>query len=606
MNRHFLIVIYIAFMSSRVYLESMSEEIERQHREFLALSPKGKIAFVQKSVDSIITAMGQKNVNVESFIEQVAIFKTFVSRLFRLSGVYKKEYFDFLLYSIKEMWIAVETCTSQFLLYPALSAFVDLFSKLKGLNPYYTLHATLEDTIEYGKLPSKDQISILLLREKQNLSFLVDYMQLDSVLRLNLTHEEKLQIVKSATNYAQLLVLTLYNFLVTVPVISKNDFLAWCKLFDEAIEKARLGHHYLKEIETQPYELLKIKISESSLFSLKAQLHLLSARYLNEDVNEFLNLAYLDNTLALNEIEPYKDHPQFGEAIQSFYYQQKSLLLEVRFYQILNTLVTTHYKNSIFVGDRKDDKAELTKSLVKFEVDEILGEIERYVKDLLLKSRREDMGISFNLIGVYAKIAFGAYVYDLVDDVQTMEEIIKTQSIDIGDPELSLLLARYWLFRWSEEQDESFLQTSQNYFDRAAEAFLLLFNNRFVPIYGYTMLALFQLYRNNIPRAEVFLLKSDDEFNDAKQLMILTNSELFYYEKFREQIDLIIKGEKVEKPLRYDKPFNPLDFNSWITYEKDWRENVAYLPEPFPFHLDQLKILEFEFLEPETKDSNEE
>ena len=550
--------------------------------------------------------MGQKNVNVESFIEQVAIFKTFVSRLFRLSGVYKKEYFDFLLYSIKEMWIAVETCTSQFLLYPALSAFVDLFSKLKGLNPYYTLHATLEGTIEYGKLPSKDQISILLLREKQNLSFLVDYMQLDSVLRLNLTHEEKLQIVKSATNYAQLLVLTLYNFLVTVPVISKNDFLAWCKLFDEAIEKARLGHHYLKEIETQPYELLKIKISESSLFSLKAQLHLLSARYLNEDVNEFLNLAYLDNTLALNEIEPYKDHPQFGEAIQSFYYQQKSLLLEVRFYQILNTLVKTHYKNSIFVGDRKDDKAELTKSLVKFEVDEILGEIERYVKDLLLKSRREDMGISFNLIGVYAKIAFGAYVYDLVDDVQTMEEIIKTQSIDIGDPELSLLLARYWLFKWSEEQDDSFLQTSQNYFDRAAEAFLLLFNNRFVPIYGYTMLALFQLYRDNIPRAEVFLLKSDDEFNDAKQLMILTNSELFYYEKFREQIDLIIKGEKVEKPLRYDKPFNPLDFNSWITYEKDWRENVANLPEPFPFHLDQLKILEFEFLEPETKDSNEE
>ena len=584
----------------------MSEEIERQHREFSALSPKGKIAFVQDSVDSIIATMGQKNVNVESFIEQVAIFKTFVSRLFRLSGVYKKEYFDFLLYSIRNMWIAVETCSSQFLLYPALSAFVDLFSKLKGLNPYYTLHATLEGTIEYGKLPSKDKISILLLREKQNLSFLVDYMQLDSVLRLNLTHEEKLQIVKSATNYAQLLVLTLYNFLVTVPVISKNDFLAWCKLFDEAIEKARLGHHYLKEIETQPYELLKTKISESSLFSLKAQLHLLSARYLNEDVNEFLNLAYLDNTLALNEVELYKDDPQYKEAIQSFYYQQKSLLLETRFYQILNTLVKTHYKNSVFVGDRKDDKAELTKSLVRFEVDEILREIEIYVKDLLLKSRREDMGISFNLIGIYAKIAFGAYVYDLVDDVHTMEEIIKTQGIDIGDPELSLLLARYWLFRWSEEQDDSFLQSSQNYFDRAAEAFLLLFNNRFVPIYGYTMLALFQLYRNNIPRAEVFLLKSDDEFNDAKQLMILTDSEQFYYEKFREQIDLIIKGENIEKPLRFDKPFNPLDFNSWITYEKDWRKNIPNLPEAFPFHLDQLKILEFEFLEPESKDTGKD
>ncbi len=578
----------------------MREELEQKHREFLALPPKGKIAFVRNSVDEIVNTMSLKKVNVESFIEQIAIFKTLVSSLFRLSGVYKKEYFDFLLSSIKKMWIAVETCNSQFLLYPALSAFIDLFSKLKGLNPYYTLHATLEGTIEYGRLPAKDKITILLLREKQHLSFLIDYMQLDSVLRLDLTKEEKINIIKSATNYAQILVLTLYNFLVTVPVISRNDFLAWCKLFDEAIEKARLGHHHLKEAVSSPHELLTTTISESSLFSLKAQLHLLSVRYLNENATDFLNLAYMDNTLALNEIETYRNHPRFTESVQSFYYQQKSLLLETRFYQILNTLVKTHYKNSIFIGDRKDDKRELTKSQMKFEVEEILREIEGYVKEILSKSKREDLGISFNLIGIYAKIAFGAYVYDLVDNVHTMEEIIKTQNIDIGDPELSLLLARYWLFRWSEEQNNDFLKFAQNYFDRAAEAFLLLYNNRFVPIYGYSMLALFQIYRKNFPRAEVFLLKADDEFNDAKLLMILNESEQFYYEKFRGQIDQILQGEKLEKPIRFDKPFNPLDYNSWITFEKDWRKIVPDLPEAFPFHLDQLKILEFEFLEPES------
>ena len=117
------------------------------------------------------------------------------------------------------------------------------------------------------------------------------------------------------------------------------------------------------------------------------------------------------------------------------------------------------------------------------------------------------------------------------------------------------------------------------------------------------MLSLFQIYRKNFPRAEVFLLKADDEFNDAKLLMILNESEQFYYEKFRGQIDQILQGEKLEKPIRFDKPFNPLDYNSWITFEKDWRKIVPDLPEAFPFHLDQLKILEFEFLEPESEET---
>jgi hypothetical protein len=38
----------------------------------------------------------------------------------------------------------------------------------------------------------------------------------------------------------------------------------------------------------------------------------------------------------------------------------------------------------------------------------------------------------------------------------------------------------------------------------------------------------------------------------------------------------------------------------------DWRNNLPDFPEPFPFHLDQLKILEFEFLSADIKNSNEE
>ncbi len=583
----------------------MSNEFEENQKLFLALQPKEKILFVQEQVDAIVSTLTQKNVDVDLFITKIAHFKTYTSRLFRLSGVYKKDYFDFLVYSIKVMWDAVEHCTSQFMLYPALSAFIDLFSKLKGLNPYYTLDGAIEQTLVYGKSPSKDKISELLFKEKQHLNFLIDYMQLDSVLRLDLTKFEKKNIIKSATNYAQILVLTLYNFLVTVPVIPKEDFLDWCKLFDDALEKARLGHHYLKELDEEPFELLKTKISESSLFSLKAQLHLFSARFTNENVAEFLNLAYMENSRALSEIEPYKNDELFSETIRSFYIQQKALLLETRFYQILNNLLQTQYKNSKFVGDLKDEKPELTKSVIKFAVEEILSEIEGYVTDILGRSRREEIGISFNLIGIYAKISFGAYVYDLVDDVGIMEEIIKTQRIDIGDPELSLLLARYWLIRWAEEDDSEYLRLSQNYYERAAEVYLMLFNNRYVPIYGYTMIALYQLYKNNVPRAEIFLMKADDEYTDSKMLKILNQSEQYYYEKFREQIDKIIKGEKVDRPLRFNKPVNPLDFNSWITEKKDWRKKFPLFPEPFPFHLEQLKILEFEFLSPENNNYKE-
>ncbi len=579
----------------------MSNSFDQEQNEFLSLQPREMIYFVRSKVDEIVLTLSERNVDVDSFITKIAHFKSFISRLYRLSGVYKKEYFDFLVYSIKVMWEAVENCSSQFMLYPALSAFIDLFSKLKGLNPYYTLHAVLEGTIQYGKLPPKDKISELLSKENQNLNFLIDYMQLDSILRLNLSETDKLNIVKSATNYAQLLVLTLYNFLVTVPVISKEDLLDWCGLFEDAIEKARLGHHYLKEIEEEPFELLRIKTSESSLFSLKAQLHQLRVRFTNEDITEQLNLAYIENSSALAEIQPYINDPEFGDTIRSFFIQQKSLLLETRFYQILNNLIATQYKNSKLVGDIKDDKPEITRSVIKFEVEEILREIEDFVNELLSRSRREELGISFNLIGIYAKIAFGAFVYDLVTDTTKMEKIIKTQGIDKGDPELSLLLARFWLFRWAEGEDPEYLANSKNYFDRAAEVYLMLFNNRFVPIYSYTMMAIYQVFNKNKTRAEMYLMRADDEFTDAKLLNILNESEIYYYEKFREQIDEIMDEGKVDKPIRFDAPINPLDSNSWITDKKDWRKKLSLLPEPFPFHLEQLKILEFEFLSPNSK-----
>ena len=42
-----------------------------------------------------------------------------------------------------------------------------------------------------------------------------------------------------------------------------------------------------------------------------------------------------------------------------------------------------------------------------------------------------------------------------------------------------------------------------------------------------------------------------------------------------------------------------------ITEKKDWRKKLSSFPEPFPFHLDQLKILEFEFLSPENNNFQE-
>ena len=576
----------------------MSLDFEKEHKEFLSLTPKGKISFVQDIINEIVDTLNQKNVDIDVFVTKIALFKFFVSRLYRLSGVYKKEYFDFLVYNISEMWLALENCSSQFMLYPTLSAFIDLFSKLKGLNPYYTLHAALDGSIEYGKVPPKDQITELLRKEQQNLTFLIDYMQLDSVLRLNLTKKEKLDIIKSATNYAQLLVLMLFNFIVTVPVISREDFISWFRLFEDALEKAHSGHTHLKDIEETSLGMLRTNISESSLYSLKAQLYLLNARFLNENVSEILNLAYMENSRALIQLEEYRKHPEYSEMIQSFYYQQKSLLLENRFYQILHELVTTQFKNGIYIGDLKNEKLELTKSSIRLEVQEILREIYKYVSELLLKSKKEDLGISFNLINIYAKVAFGAYVYDLVDDVEKMEVLIKTQGIDIGDPELALLLARYWLFKWGEENKEEYLKLSQNYYERAAEVYQMLYNNRYVPIYSYSILSIFQYLLGNLSKSDFFIMKADDEFNDAKSLMIVSESERYYYEKFRDQIDQILNQQTIDKPLRFDVPFNALDFNSWSIETKDWRRNISNIPEPFPYNLDQLKIIEFEFISP--------
>ncbi|MHA1398030.1 MAG: hypothetical protein ACTSSF_10070 [Candidatus Heimdallarchaeaceae archaeon] len=573
----------------------MRNNFDSLYQQFFTLPPKKKILYVQKVIDRIVNLMYQRQTQIELFLEEIAIFKTLISRLFRLSGVYKKEYFDFLIYSIQKLWEALEKCTSQFMLYPALSAFIDLFSKLKGLNPYYTLHAALEGTISYGKIPPKRQIIELLEKEKQDLTFLIDYMQLESVLRLNLSEKEKIEIVKSATNYAQLLVLMLYNFLITVPVIPKENFLSWTKLFEESIEKARLGHFYLNKLQTTVTELLRIKISESSLSSLNAQLYLLKARFLNENVSELLNLSYMENTRALQILEPLFGNKKFREKVESYYFQQKTLLLETRFYQILYKIVNTQYKGIKHVGDRKDEKPELTNSIVRKEVEEILNEIENYIRTLLEKSRKESIGISFNLINIFAKISFGAYLYDLADNVGKMEELIKIKGIDIGDPELSLLLARYWLFKWGKNKDESSLIKTQNYFERAAEVYEMLYNNRYVPIYCFSMLMLIQLTKKNYEKAEVFLMKADDVFNDAKYLKIINDSEEYYYELFREQIDQILLEKAIDQPIRFDKPFNVLDFNSWLVETKDWRRRIKDLPEPFPFHLDQLKILEFEF-----------
>ena len=285
-----------------------------------------------------------------------------------------------------------------------------------------------------------------------------------------------------------------------------------------------------------------------------------------------------------------------------YYYQQKSLLLETNFYQILNRIVKTQYKNSVYVGDMKDDKAQLTRSSIKSEVHEILREIEVYLKKLLVLSRREDIGISYNMINIFTKIAFGAYVYGIASNLQTMEQIIKTSNIDIGDPELSLLLGEYWLCRWAEDQQKEFFTNARSYFARAAEVYQMLYNNRYVPIYSYSLLSLLHLHIGNIPRAEVYLMRADDEFNDAKALQILSTSEIYYYEIFREQVDNKINGTDILKPLRFDRPFNVLDFNTWNRENNDWRKAIPYLPEPFPFNLDQLKILEFEFLSPDSSE----
>ncbi len=573
----------------------MSKEYESMHREFLKFSPKEKINYVEKMATEIVLLLNQKNIEVKGYIAKIGFFKAFVSLLYRLSGVYKKEFFDFLVNTIRNFWESLERCSSQKLLYPALSAFMDLFSQLKGLSPFYTLHGVLSSTITYGAIPSKDEVKELLAQEMQQLSFLLDYMQLGSVLRFIDSEEDKVNIIKSATNFSQILVLTLYNFLVNIPVLSIEQFTVWCKLFEESLEKAFVMHGHLKEIKETGIGLLRVKISESSMIALKTQFYLLRARYINENVDELLNYAYIEASKALQELEPYHNHMQFSEISNRYYYQQKSLLLETRFYQILQGVVSTQYKNSKYIGDIKDDKSEITKQAVRLQVQEILREIHNYITLLLAEKEMSDIGISTHLISVYSKIVYGSYIYDLANEIEMMENLSKTRHIDISDADQSLLLAHYWLYRWAETEEYEMLKTSCNYFERATEIFSVIYNNSYVPIYGYSMLTVIHLILDNIPRAEMFIMKADDEFNSAKNLMIVNESERHFYEQFRYQIDTIISGETVEKPLRFEKKFNPLDINTWNTEKKDWRKKIPDLPEPFPFHLEQLKILEFEF-----------
>ncbi|MHA1305638.1 MAG: hypothetical protein ACTSPI_18200, partial [Candidatus Heimdallarchaeaceae archaeon] len=330
------------------------------------------------------------------------------------------------------LWDAVESCSSQRLLYPALSAFAEVFSKLKGLNPYYTLQACLDHTIAYGTFPSMSELKELLAKEKQHLSFLLDYFQLESVLRFVKSDEEKLVIIKSATNYAQIIILSLYNFLVTIPTLARADFIEWCKLFENAVEKTIDTHELLLEYEPSEEGKIIAIISESSLHSLRTQLYLLKARYLNEKGREALTYANIETSAALQDLQPYLDHPQFKETVRIYYNQQKALFLETHFYQILSDYVLTQFKNSMFIGDRKDDKKSLTRSNLKFQVEEILNEIYGFISEIQETNKEEYIGVSSNLINIYSKIVFGAYVYDLVDEAQQMEELTKTRRLDIS------------------------------------------------------------------------------------------------------------------------------------------------------------------------------
>lgn len=573
----------------------MDKKLRDLQEQYHKMPPKQKMAHVLKMTEELIELMGQKEKNIEKYIRHVSLLKAHITQLYRQSGVYRTEYFETVVHCIKKLWPALEQCSSQIMLYPALSVFSEFYAKLKGLNPFYTLDAILEETIKYEMLPDKESLNKLLESEQRRLSFLFSYMQLDTLLRFPLQEEERLQIVKSATNYIQILVLTIFNFLVTIPVISKELFVSWTKLLNQALEKALQAHEMLKELEITGIGVLRTKLSESSIYAIKVQLLLLRARYLNENVEETLDQAGFEVSQALQELEEYRTHPQYAELVEKYYLQHRAILIEINFYKLLQRVVTQQYSKTTFVGDRRDEKAEWNREIIRNEIKEGLRELRIYIEQLSSAKGYAEIAITGHMISTYAKIAYGASVYKLIDEEEHLEELTAIRNLRVSDPELSLLLAHYWLFVWSKSQDDNDLEKAELLLERAAETFLMLFNSRYVPIFCYSLLAVTHIYRNQIPKADVCLMKADDEYNDAKALKLLNSSEIYYYEQFRAQIDEYLQNREIEKPLRFDKPFNVLDYKTWMSDRADWRENIADLPEPFPFHLDQLKILEFEY-----------
>lgn len=566
-------------------------------KQFDSLTPKEKIDYLDKAIDEICLRLQNRTTNLNDFTNQVALFKTKIPIAQRVSGgLFKKEFFDFLTNSLKKIWETIERCSSQILRYPALSVFANLYANLKGLNPYYTLEASLQGTIRYGTLPDINTLQDCLNKDKEHLMFLMNYIQFASVLRFLEDPKDRINVIKSATNFVQLTVLSIYNFLFTVPFLKRADFLSWLDLFQETLDKALKSMDILLKEDIKNNEERTIKISQSSIFSLYSQLYQLKARYLNEDIDILLNQSYLELSKSMQELEKLMEDQQHKDMIRMYYFQQKTLLLETRFYQVLNQYVTSHYRNSIFVGDRKSDKESLTISALKHEIEEILHEIKVYVDELLSGGDQSSIGIYSELISKFSKISFAGYIYGLIDNVEEMEELIKVRRLDLGDPKLSLILARYWLLKWYKIGGEKKLKRSIAYYERAGETYEILFNNIFVPIYCYSLIAVLYLSIDEPIKAENYLIKADSKFNDAKDMGIISEKKENYYLQFREQLNKKLENGEIEKPLRFDKPFNVIDFNTWLTEKFDWREKIEHLPEPFPFHLEQQKIIEFEFI----------
>ncbi len=575
----------------------MNAELEKIMKEYMSLSPQGKLEYHYNMVDELVELMKNKETNIIEFSNRVAILKALLSSLFRVTGAYRKEYFEYLCYAIQKFWYGVEECNSQKLRYPALSCFTDFFSNLKGLNPYYTLEATLKGIIRYGQLPSMKELEELLKKEKLHLMFLLDYMQLESIMKFELNETEKAIIIKSAINFIQMLILTIYNFLVTIPILPIEEFKGWANVLDTAITKAQESIKYLYKTEKTIIQETSVKILESSLFTLRCQLNHLRIKYLETNISTSLEKTYFDISMSLQNFQKmYTDENNKAE-IEKYYYQQKTLLLETRFYQILQNYVKVQYKGEKYVENIKDDKLELSLANKKFEINEILREIEVYTIKLLENQQTSDLGISANLISIYAKIAFGAYVYGLFEEIPKMETLTRIRRLDMSDPDLPLLIGKYWLMKWATEEKKEFLQLAKNYYERAAEIFDIAFNNKFVPIYCYSLLSILELNDKNDSKADMYLLKVDDAFADLKVLNLLNKNQIHYHSLFREQLDRIIEtgmnNEEI-KPLRFNTNFNPIDFNTWQSEKRDWRKKISHLPEPYPFHVSRNKIHEYQ------------